>query len=66
MKEIENRCCNCATEGYPCWGSICPNRKVTIYRCDKCGCELEEDEIYDVAHEELCEGCLKETFRRRD
>ena len=63
MKKIENHCCNCAVPGYPCRGSACPERRVEVYYCDKCGCELEE--IYDVDGEELCEECLKERFIRR-
>lgn len=63
MKKIENHCCGCAVPGYPCRGSNCPNRRVEVYYCDKCGCELEE--IYDVDGEELCESCLKEKFIRK-
>lgn len=63
MKKIENHCCNCAVPGYPCRGSACPERRVEVYYCDKCGCELEE--IYDVDGEELCESCLKEKFIRK-
>jgi hypothetical protein len=62
MKRIENHCCDCAAPGYPCLGSICPNRNVEVHYCDKCGEELEE--IYEVEGEELCEDCLKERFRK--
>lgn len=62
MKKIENHCCDCAAPGYPCLGSICPNRNVGVHYCDKCGCELEE--IYEVDGQELCEDCLKEMFRK--
>ena len=62
MKKIENHCCDCAAPGYPCLGSSCPNRKVEVHYCDKCGEELEE--IYEVECEELCEECLKERFRK--
>ena len=62
MIRIENRCCDCATPGYPCRGSACPLVDIEVYYCDKCGEEL--DEIYDVDGEELCEYCLKEMFRR--
>ena len=63
MKRIKNHCCNCAVPGYPCRGSACPERRVEVYYCDKCGCEL--DEIYDGDGEELCESCLKEKFIRK-
>lgn len=64
MKRIENQCCGCATDGYPCLGSACPHTHVEVYYCDKCGDELED--IYDVDGEELCEYCLKEKFRRNE
>lgn len=59
MVKYENYCCSCD----PCWGSICPNRKVPVHYCDKCGEEL--DKIYDVDGEELCESCLKEMFLKK-
>ena len=62
MKKIIDMCCDCATPGYPCRGSQCPNKNVEVHYCDKCGDEL--DEIYDVDGEELCENCLKEMFKR--
>ena len=62
MIRYENRCCDCAVPGYPCLGSSCPNRKVPVYYCDKCGDEI--DEVYEVDSEELCEECLKERFRK--
>ncbi len=62
MRKIENRCCDCATPGYPCLGSACPLVRVEVYYCDKCGDEL--DEIYEVDGDDLCENCLKERFRK--
>ena len=62
MLLYENHCCDCAAPGYPCRGSSCPNRRVPVYYCDKCGAEL--DEVYEVGNEELCEDCLKDMFRR--
>lgn len=64
MVRIENHCCDCAVPGYPCRGSMCPNRRVEVHYCDKCGEELPYDEIYEVDGEELCELCLKEKFRK--
>ena len=62
MVKYENRCCDCATGGYPCIGMTCSLRRVEVHYCDQCGAELEE--IYEVDGEELCEECLKEMFRR--
>lgn len=62
MRKIENRCCDCATPGYPCRGSACPLVIVEVYYCDECGDELEE--IYEVDGDDLCEECLKERFRK--
>jgi hypothetical protein len=64
MKKIENHCCGCATEAYPCSGSLCPNRRVAVYYCDNCKSQLEDDEIYEVDGEDLCETCLKDLFRK--
>ena len=64
MIKIENRCCDCATDSYPCRGSACPLTHVEVHYCDKCDDEL--DEIYEVDDIELCEYCLKEMFRRKD
>lgn len=61
-KKIENHCCECATPGYPCIGSLCPLTHVEVHYCDVCGDEI--DEIYDVEDIEMCEYCLKERFRR--
>ena len=64
MIRIENRCCDCATPGYPCRGSACPLTHVKVYYCDNPKCRCELDEIYDVDGQELCEDCLKKMFRR--
>ena len=65
MKVIENRCCDCATESYPCRGSSCPNRAVEVYYCDKRKEEIDGD-IYEVDGMHLCEECLKEMFRKEE
>lgn len=62
MVRIENHCCDCATPGYPCRGSLCPLTHVEVYYCDVCDYEI--DEVYDVDGEELCEDCLKERFKK--
>lgn len=63
MEKIEDMCCGCATDGYPCRGSSCPNRNVSVFYCDKCGCELG-DEMYEADGEDLCADCLLEMFRK--
>ena len=63
MLVYEDRCCDCATEGYPCLGARCPRRNVPVYYCDECDTEIEGD-VYEVGSEELCEECLKDRFRR--
>lgn len=57
MLRIENHCCDCAVPGYPCLGSSCPNRRVEVHYCDRCGDELES--ILEFEGEELCNSCYK-------
>ena len=64
MVEYENRCCDCATEGYPCKGDLCPLRRVEVHYCENPNCGEELDEIYEVDGEEYCEDCLKEMFKK--
>lgn len=64
MLRYEDRCCNCATEGYPCMGRSCPNRDVPVYYCDKCGAELDPDDMYEANCEDLCADCLMEIFKK--
>lgn len=58
MVKIENHCCDCATPGYPCRGSLCPNRRVEVHYCDRCGAELDEIHEGDYG-EELCCDCYE-------
>lgn len=64
MKKIENHCCDCAVDGYPCLGNACSLRHFEVYYCDRCKDEILD--IFDVYGEELCEECLKDMFRRND
>jgi hypothetical protein len=57
VKVIENHCCDCAVPGYPCRGSLCPNRHVEVHYCDRCGEEL--DEVHEVDGMELCDECFE-------
>lgn len=61
MVKIENHCCGCAVPGYPCRGSRCPNRRVEVHYCDRCGEELDEVFVDDDGRE-LCECCRDELY----
>jgi predicted HD phosphohydrolase len=47
-------------------GEACSRRHVEVTYCDKCdpNCEYPLEEVFDVDGEDLCEECLKETFRK--
>lgn len=66
MRKIENRCCDCATDAYPCRGSLCPLRSVEVVYCDGCGGELDfdDDGVYGIEDEDLCVGCFLEKYRK--
>ena len=64
MVKYENQCCGCAVPGYPCLGKSCPNRNVKVVYCDRCGEEIDPDEVYSVEGEDICEECLKEQFKK--
>jgi len=55
-KREQNQCCHCATDGYPCVGERCANRRVIVYTCDMCKQVL--DTLYDSEFGEVCEDCL--------
>lgn len=61
MIRYENECVGCPPE-MGCLGSLCPNRKVPYYYCDKC--KEEVDELYEVGNKDLCEDCLKDMFKK--
>lgn len=60
MRVSENHCCDCASPGYPCRGSLCPNRHVEVHYCDRCGEKL--DEVYEVDGMELCDICRDDVY----
>lgn len=64
MFRYEDRCCNCATEGYPCMGRSCPNVDVPVYYCDVCHGELDPDDMYEANGKDLCPDCLMEMFKK--
>lgn len=61
MIVTEDHCVQC---GLPCLGERCSNRNVKVCYCDECNEEIAYDGIYEVDGEELCEGCLKERFKK--
>ncbi len=62
MLIYENECVGCKSEfGGHCLGSVCPNRNVPHYYCDRCG---EETELYDFEGEQLCAECLLKNFTK--
>lgn len=58
MVVIENDCCDCATDNYPCLGSLCSLRNAPHYYCDECGEEVDSGELYWFDDEQLCEHCI--------
>ena len=58
MKKIVNECCNCTVPGYPC-SPTCSLKAVTHYYCDKCGADIDLDEVYEADGEDLCLDCLQ-------
>lgn len=63
MVKTENRCCGCPPE-MGCLGSSCSNRNVEVIYCDKCGEELDSDNVYEFDGEDLCADCLLDMFRK--
>lgn len=61
MIKIENDCCGCATESYPCLGHLCSLRNVTHYYCDEC---KQETSIYEFDGEELCIRCIERRLQK--
>ena len=58
MRRIENDCCSCATDTYPCIGSICPLFNVEHIYCDKCKHELTGDIFFTHDGQDLCYDCI--------
>ena len=63
MRVVENECCGCATDNYPCLGNSCPNRNVVRYYCDECH---EEEELYRFDGEDLCLDCISKRLEKVD
>lgn len=54
MRKRVNMCCGCATESYPCRGSLCLLRDVEQIFCDLCGDVI----LHDIDGQDICEFCL--------
>lgn len=52
MRRTESGCVDC---GFPCMGTACPNYRVTVFQCDKCGAE---DTLYETDEGEFCADCI--------
>ena len=59
MVTYEDECVGCPTE-MGCIGSVCPNRNVPHFYCDKCGDDVEK--LYKYDGQEICEECLLKEF----
>lgn len=55
-KVLEDECCDCKSDGYPCLGNSCQNRNVIHLICDKC--KEESEELYETEDGELCAECV--------
>lgn len=62
MIRTENDCVGPCPQG--CMGSACRYRNVLHFYCDKCGGEVDEDELYEdsVAGGHICKDCLSELY----
>lgn len=56
MVRIENDCCSCTADGYPCIGDECFRRHAKHYYCNNCN---EETKIYYFNGSELCLECIE-------
>lgn len=55
MIKYRDGCLGCATDGYPCVGNACPNKRVPVCVCDICG--NEGAEMYRIDGEHMCSEC---------
>ena len=62
MLKYKNYCCSCATPGYPCLGSTCPNRNVPHFYCDNCKEEVED--LYETENGQLCSKCVLAMYEK--
>lgn len=60
MRKTENHCVGCAGIGLRCLGWGCSNRDVEVCYCDRCGEEVDADDIREIDGEEICYDCRLE------
>ena len=61
----KNDCCGCASPGYPCRGESCDLRNNPHYFCDRCGEEVDPEELYeDNGGEQLCVDCILKEYKK--
>ena len=63
IKKVDN-CVGCRTIFGSCMGTLCPNHARLALVCDICG--GEEEKLYKVDGQEICEECLLEHFETID
>lgn len=66
MIKYKDECCSCSVPGYPCLGSKCSNRNVPHYYCDRCGDEVDAEDLYidEYNDGELCLDCIYGTLKK--
>lgn len=53
MRDIQNDCVGCPQGCISCGR----NHNYTVFYCDRCNDELEENEVYELDGKEYCEQC---------
>ena len=61
MIKYENECVGCPPE-IGCLGSVCPNRNVPHYYCDRCGEDV--DAYFDIDGEMVCDDCAHDMLEQ--
>lgn len=64
MVVVENQCCDCATDTYPCLGKSCHKREVKIYKCDQCQEEVDYGKLFHFDEQELCIDCISKLLEK--
>ena len=60
MIRYENECVGPCPQG--CMGSGCPYRHIPHYYCDKCGSEVDPDELHEDGNGHICMDCILEMY----
>ena len=63
-RKLLDNCVGCTSMGLYCRGSACPNSSPIVeYTCDKCGTELDPEDLYDVDGDMLCAECILNEYK---